>query len=75
MKRLARVLIVTSALTAAVLTTAGAGSAAENIGWPSAPGTTAVAGSADIGWPSAPGTTATATAAGTADIGWPVIGA
>ncbi|MEU5825538.1 hypothetical protein [Streptomyces sp. NPDC047803] len=62
MKNIARVLVSTAAVAAAVLTSAGISAAGgEDIGRPLTGGSTHV--SADIGWPVAP--------QGGGDIGWP----
>lgn len=62
MKGLARGLVVTATLTAALFTAAGVSAA--DIGWPVAPSATD-SPTGDIGWPVAPN----------GDIGWPVAGA
>lgn len=87
MKGLARGLVVTATLTAALFTAAGVSSA--DIGWPVAPAASDSA-NGHIGWPVAPGTdtgtdggtdggtgTGTDTGATPANghIGWPVAGA
>lgn len=77
MKGLARGLVVTATLTAALFTAAGVSAA--DIGWPVAP--SASDSAADIGWPAASATTDSPTGdigwpvAPNGDIGWPVAGA
>lgn len=71
MKNIARILVSTAAVAAAVLTSAGISAAdGQDIGWPFTGGTTQVSAK-DIGWPVAPQGDIGWPTAPQGDIGWP----